>query len=212
MSAEISRTDFAQQPPREDLSLDGFPDGGQPDEAMFRAHQAKFGPWFFSSHPGGRFNLEDPNGTCYFAEDIETAVREYYGPKVRRNELSAADVADLRVSRVIPPEMATYAHVSGAGAARFGITSELTTMGDYEVTRAWAEVFNERVNGLRYSSRFNPGAESWALFGQAGPAPSLGVDPSGAVDGAAAARAAGITVLPEPPLKRSVRMMPPPPA
>jgi hypothetical protein len=212
MSADISRNDVAQQPPRDGLDLDGFPDGGQPDEAMFRAHLSEWGPWYFASHPRGRFNLEHPNGTCYFAEDIETAVREFYGPKVRRNELTAADVAELRVSRVFPPETATYAHVSGAGAARFGITSELTTMGDYEVTRAWAEVLNERVNGLRYNSRFNPGAESWALFGVAGPAPSLAVDPSGAVDGAAAARAAGITVLPEPPLKRSVRMMPRPPS
>ncbi len=212
MSAEISRSEVAQQRPRDDLDLDGFPDGGLPDEAMFRAHLTRFGPWFFASHPGGRFNLEEPNGTCYFAEDIETAVREYYGPKVRRNELSMADVEHLRVSRVTPPEGATYAHVSGAGAARFGITSELTTMGDYSVTRAWAEVFNARVNGLRYNSRYNPGAESWALFGVAGPAPSLGVDPAGAVDGAAAARAAGISVLPPPPLKRSVRMMPRPSA
>ncbi|MCS5520755.1 RES family NAD+ phosphorylase [Curtobacterium flaccumfaciens] len=179
---------------------------------MFRAHLAAFGPWFFASHPRGRFNLEDPNGTCYFADDIETAVREFYGPKIRRNELSAKDAEVLRVSRVLPPEDATYAHVSGSGAARFGVTSELATMGDYEVTRAWAEVFNERVNGLRYNSRFNPGSESWALFGIAGAAPSLGVDPSGSVDGAAAVKAAGVTVLPEPPMKRSVRMVPPPSA
>lgn len=212
MSADASRNDVAQQPPRAGLDLTGFPDGGQPEEAMFRAHLKEFGPWFFASHPRGRFNLEEPNGTCYFAEDIETAVREYFGPLIRRNEISAKAAAVLRVSRVFPPEDATYAHVSGQGAARFGVTSELTTMGDYEVTRAWAEAFNERVNGLRYNSRFNPGAESWALFGAAGPAPSLGVDPSGSVDGAAAVKAAGVTVQPEPPMKRSVRMVPPPPA
>lgn len=67
-------------------------------------------------------------------------------------------------------------------------------------------MFIERVNGLGYTSCFNPGAESWAFFGVAGSL--LAVNPSGAIDGAAAAQAAGIGVMPEPPLKLSVRMVP----
>ncbi|MCM3505848.1 RES family NAD+ phosphorylase [Curtobacterium sp. ODYSSEY 48 V2] len=212
MNDNISRNDVAQQPPVEDLDLDGFPDGGHPSDAAFRAHLAEFGPWYFASHDHSRFNLADPNGTCYFADEIETAVREFFGQRIRRNELAEEDVAKLKVSRINPPSDATYAHISGKGAATYGITSELTTMGDYSVTRAWAERLKDVFDGLRYSSRFNPGATSWALFGQAGAAPSLGVEPDASLNGVDAAHAAGIRILPTatPPRKSAVRLIPPP--
>jgi len=208
MSAGTARNSVAQKPPRAGLDLTGFPGGGQPEDSMFRAHSREFDPWFFASHENGRFNLADPNGTCYFAGGLETAVREYYGELVvDTNALSTAAAAMLRVSVVHPPTGAVYAHVSGPGVSHYGITSELTTMGDYAITRAWAERLKDDANGLRYNSRFNPGHESWALFGKAGPAPSLGVEPSRAVDGVAAVTAAGIAVLPDPPRKSSVRLV-----
>ncbi|ROP61440.1 RES family NAD+ phosphorylase [Curtobacterium sp. PhB115] len=211
MTGATARTETVQGAPPAGLDLAGFPDGGRVPPQAFRAHLAEFAPWYFASHPRGRFNLEDPNGTCCFAAAVSTAVREFYGPKIRRNELSAADAAVLRVSTITPPSDATTADVSGAGAARFGITSELTTMGDYAVTRAWAELFKDHVDGLRYRSRFDPGGTAWALFGTAGPAPTLG-DASAILDGARAVEAAGISVLPGPPRKSAVRMMPDPTA
>ncbi|WP_159573401.1 RES family NAD+ phosphorylase [Curtobacterium sp. 18060] len=207
----VARTDVVQTAPQAGLDLTGFPDGGRLPAEVFRAHLAEFAPWYFASHPHGRFNLREPNGTCCFAAAASTAVREFFGPKVRRNEVSAADAAVLRVSTITPPSDASSAHVSGAGAARFGVTSELTTMGDYAATQAWAELFKDRVDALRYDSRFDPGGEAWALFGTAGPAPSLG-GATAVIDGARAAEAAGVSVLPGPPRKSAVRMVPNPPA
>ncbi len=82
-------------------------------------------------------------------------------------------------------------------------------MGDYSVTRAWAERLKDVFDGLRYNSRFNPGATSWALFGRAGTA-SLGVEPDAALSGVDAAHAAGIRILPTatPPRKSAVRVIP----
>ncbi|MBF4607661.1 RES family NAD+ phosphorylase [Curtobacterium sp. VKM Ac-1393] len=210
MSTVAACTDVAQAAPPVGLDLAGFPDGGRFPARAFRAHLGEFDPWHFASHPAGRFNLAYPNGTCYFAAAVSTAVREFYGPKVRRNEVSAADAAVLRVSTITPPTDATSADVSGAGAAPFGVTSELTTMGDFTITRAWAELFKDHVDGLRYRSRFDPGGEAWALFGIAGPAPSLG-GASAIIDGEHAVAAAGMSVLPGPPRKSAVRMVPDPP-
>lgn len=210
MTDAAARTDVAQTTPRVGLDLTGFPDGGSLPAQAFRAHLAEFGPWYFASHPNGRFNLAKPNGTCCFAAAVSTAVREFYGPKVRRNEVSAADAAALRVSTITPPSDASSAHVSGGGAARFGVTSELTTMGDYAVTQAWAELFKDWVDAIRYDSRFDPGGVAWALFGTAGPAPSLG-GATAVIDGERAVEAAGVSVLPGPPRKSAVRMVPNPP-
>jgi hypothetical protein len=212
MTGERARNETAQQAPPAGLDLSGFPSGGSPADPVFRAHDVSFGPWFFASHDRGRFNLSEPNGTCYFAPEIETAVREFYGPFiVDSNAITVAAASRLQVSVIQPPPELTSAHLSGRGAARFHVTSELTTMGDYGVTRAWAERFNEYVDALRYDARFDPGAETWALFGRAGAAPTLGSDASLTVDGVSAAEASGLSVLPPPPRKASLRIIPDPP-
>jgi hypothetical protein len=193
--------------------LIGFPQGGPPGPHKFRAHRADFGPWFFASNRGGRFNLSEPNGTCYFADQLETAVREMYGPLVSNsNSISAAEAARLRVSVVEPPDDVISAYVSERGVARYGVTSELACMNDYSVPQAWAEAFHRAgFGGVRYASRFAPGTEFWALFGPAGPNLSLGVDEEVGVGGPDAVLAAGIDVDPGPPRKSVVRIIPGPP-
>ncbi|MCU1529515.1 MAG: hypothetical protein JWP75_3278, partial [Frondihabitans sp.] len=159
-------------------------------------------------------NLTEPNGTCYFSEALQTAVREMYGPLVSdSNSVSAVEAARLRVSVITPPIDVVSAHVSGSGVARYGVTSELTTMGDYSVPQQWAlRLHDEGFDAIRYNSRFAPGTESWALFGPAGPHDSLGVDEHAGVAGIDAVLAAGIDVDPLPPRKSSVRLVADPPA
>jgi hypothetical protein len=75
------------------------------------------------------------------------------------------------------------ANVSVATAAsRHLVSSELTTMSDYGVTQAWAQILRESGFGaVRYLLRFTPGGQhhGLALFGRAGaPHPLWKGDPS----------------------------------
>ena len=74
-----SREQVAQAGPPP--SLEGFPVHAlTPETALFRAHLAARGPWWFGSDGSGRFDLPAPRGACYVAQDPASAVRERVGP------------------------------------------------------------------------------------------------------------------------------------
>jgi len=208
-----SRNDLAQQPPQPGHDLTSFPAVDGPAARQWRAHSVSFGPWFFGTTGASRFDLPDAGdkGTCYFADEVETAVRESLGPRLSAAQTVTPDLAAaFTVSAIVPPSPRRYADVNDKAAVRHGVTRELTTTVRYDVTNAWADALHQAgFDGVRYASRFTTeaAANSWALFGPKGPDASLPVVNAEQLTGSEACAAAGITVLAPPPAKRALRII-----
>jgi hypothetical protein len=148
--------------------LSGFP-AVRPPAYLFRVCRRPLNTWFFSSSGAGRFDLEPPEGTCYFAADPYGAIREAsrLGPVTPR-WLSERDLRE-----VAPPDpnaRLAATHVRAAG--RYGLTMELVTHVPYDLPRRWAAAFRAAgFAGLRHQLRHDPRARpaGLSLFGPAGP-------------------------------------------
>jgi hypothetical protein len=164
---------------------------------VFRAHSTEFGPWFFASGDGGRFNLREPFGTCYFADDVETAIRESLGAYVEDGGLATRAEVNVRRVSALNLSPGVFADLGDPASVRFDLTREVLTTIDYEVTNAWARAFSGiPVDGIRYASRFTMGPpNSWALFGAAGPDVTRAVAALGTFTGQQACDLAGIRVM-----------------
>lgn len=64
---------------------------------LFRVGRAERSPWWFRSSLEGRFDLPEPDGTCYVALDPLAALLEVIGPDCERGYLSAEHLARRRV-------------------------------------------------------------------------------------------------------------------
>src|SRR5664279_4864873 len=74
----MKRRDAARQRPPGDMN--GFPSRRLTTRRRWsRCHRRENGTWFYSS-TGGRWDLPEPNGTCYVAENDRGAVLEVVGP------------------------------------------------------------------------------------------------------------------------------------
>ncbi|WP_162248044.1 RES domain-containing protein [Angustibacter sp. Root456] len=209
----------AQLPPPDDLR--GFPVRRlAPDAPVFRAHQARRSPWWFSSS-GGRFDLSEPRGTCYVASSALVAVRERLGPVLAaRSTLPAGALDGVVVSRLTlarPPTAAQehrgeralrLANVRTAAAADFGVTRELESMTPYDVPVRWAAAFDAAgFDGVWYGPRFSPGAAgAVAAFGPAGQDDARAVDP----EPVPVTQVAGVPAVVEPPRRRDLLVIEPP--
>jgi hypothetical protein len=175
--------------------LSGFPVGRQPAR-LLRVCRSANGTWWYSSDGSGRFDLERPEGTCYFATDRYGAIRE----ATRLGPVTPGWVAEREVCYVSPPNpRARLAATTWKAAGAYGVTNELATLVPYDVPRRWATAF--RTHGfdgirhqLRHDQRARPGGI--ALFGPAG----AGSTPDGErrpLD-AAAVEAAGVRIIDPP--------------
>lgn len=184
--------------PRVDMDFSAFPVTEPASTRVFRAHSTGNSPWFFASDDGGRFNLREPRGTCYFADDAETAIRESFGPLVEDGGvITRARAESKRVSTVDLPDGATFADLGAGNTVRYGLIREVLTSVDYTITNAWAEALSQiPTDGIRYASRFTMGdSNSWALFGQAGADDTRAIAELGVLNGVEACESAGITVI-----------------
>ncbi|MEP6629817.1 MAG: RES domain-containing protein [Lapillicoccus sp.] len=203
----MSRQVVAQQPPSRPLG--GFPSQEvTPAQRIFRAHSATFGPWWFGSDGGGRFDLPAPRGTCYLADAPLAALRERIGvvlggsPAVPASLLAGAVVSALHL-----PAACRLADLQAPRASTFGVTRELESMVPYAVPQAWARALDtEGFGGVAYGPRFSTGAAtSYAIFGPGGAA-EWGVDPSPV----AAVDVPGAPLAMEPPRRWDVTVVRPP--
>jgi len=198
------------QPPAD---LSDFPRSRlQPSASLCRAHSAGRSPWWFSSDLSGRFDLIPPNGTCYLATDVATALRERFGHDlVRQGVVTFEAAAKTEVSTVRIPSARWLANTCSPAAAKFGMTREIGTCPSYLIPQAWAAAWfaGGRHSGVRYQTRFSTGAaaNAVALFDDAGQR-GWPTDPHPA-DGVQACTDAGITVARRP-TRRQVRIVPPP--
>jgi hypothetical protein len=203
----VTREVVAQLPPS--IPLGGFPTRQvTPGDALRRAHTAAYGPWWFGSDGGGRFDLPVPRGTCYLASSPVVAVRERLGTVLGGQPVVAASLlADVVVSTLHLPDDRDLADVESAAATRFGVTRELETMVPYAVPQAWARAFDGAgVGGVAYGPRFTVGdAASYAIFGPAGAA-DWPVDPAPVP----AAAVPGAPVAVEPPRRWDLTVVRPP--
>lgn len=220
-----SRRRTQQRAPSAGLDLRGFPSTTTPARRpWFRCHVDRpaqgrdRGAWFFSSSPAdgpapasGRFDLPEPEGTCYLASTPGAAVRELAGPDVVRRGWIEGELLEGRVvSKLTLRHPVRAADVSARRATDYRISAELTTTSRYEVTQAWARALRDAgFDALRHQLRFTPGSDrGLALFGPAGrpePVRRGDEDPAPA---AAWARSLGLDVVTAP-SSAAVEIVPP---
>jgi hypothetical protein len=147
--------------------LAGFPSVPAPAR-LLRVCRNENGTWWYSSDGSGRFDLQPPEGTCYFATDRYAAIRE----ASRLGPVTPQWVAEREVRTVSPPDAgARLAATTRKAAGKYRITNELVSIVPYDVPRRWAAAF--RAHGfagirhqLGHDQRARPGGIS--LFGAAG--------------------------------------------
>ena len=141
-------------------------------KALWRIHPADVTPWFFDVGPDGRFNLAE-SGTCYLAEQPIGAFVEKFGRLLRPNGVIPEPLVDTqRLSRLRPPKASVVDLTDPAVLGLAGLTAEIHSTTDYNLTQGWALAFQEAgYAGVRYKARHDPRGElvSLALFGSAKP-------------------------------------------
>lgn len=178
MSASRIASAYLGEPPPD---LRGFPSytlrRGSP---VHRVHRSDRDPWWFSSDGRGRFDLvlRPGRGTCYLARTPAAGMLETFkGIRL----LPEAEVERRRVFTARFERPLRLGNCCAAGAARFGVNSEVHSTADYGKTQRWAAAFADAgFDGVRYFIRSDPSSSliGYALFGDAGEA-KVGAWPRG---------------------------------
>ncbi len=101
----------------------------------------------------GRFDLPEPEGTCYLATDEISALLEVLGPDLERGAISSDFLKNRRLRKVRLASEQILADLTAREAVRFGITAEIGTIVPYAYPQAWA---------ARLRAVGSPGLVSWA--------------------------------------------------
>jgi hypothetical protein len=153
-------------------SLVGFPSRSlRPDRVLYRVHRRGHNPWYFASGPDGRFNLSEPDGTCYFSETDIGAFLETLGRVGRL--IPRAEVEERVISALSVPRAVRLANCTVARARGFGVTVGIHALEDDARTQAWATALHAAgFDGIRYRISHDPRASGVgiALFGPSGEA------------------------------------------
>ncbi len=208
--------------------LTGFPQAvwqaGRRAHRVFRHTDPETGrprtPLFFASGTGaaheGRWDLPEPEGSCYHADDEVVCVLEALAPDLPTDgpPRLASDtwlVQRRRIEVSARTDISGYADLDAEEAFGFGVAGDLhTTTDDRHLTQRWAaELRGHGYAGVRAHARTPPaaGAGTWTLFGPAGPAitppdPALELGPTTSLHDDAALlrrlRRYGVAFLPVP--------------
>ncbi|MGV8875418.1 MAG: RES family NAD+ phosphorylase [Rhodococcus sp. (in: high G+C Gram-positive bacteria)] len=135
---------------------------------LFRSHRASLGTWWYSSNGGGRFDLDEPDGTCYLAEDEVVTLLEIFGGQlvVPSYEVDARAASTITLSSDV-----TLADLTANTGVAFGVTAEIFSTADYPLTQRWASALRAAgFDGLRYWARheLERSGRCIALFGPSG--------------------------------------------
>jgi hypothetical protein len=132
-------------------------------------------PWYFSSQPddrpGGRFDLDHPHGTCYWAESLEGALLEAV-LRVPRRAVTVDRLEELIHHSVKPGKGLRVADATSKLATSFAVNAEIHTTLDYERCREWARaLYRDKWRGVRFALRSDSSLRSRAnaVFGPKGP-------------------------------------------
>ncbi len=151
-------------------------------------------PLHFASGTGaaheGRWDLPQPNGSCYLADDAAVCVLEVLAPDLapggpRRLASETWLRQRRRVEVVATDDVTGHADLDADAAFGYGVAGDLHTTDDRGLTQRWAAELRRHGHvGLRAHARTPPAgsAGTWTLFGPGGAA---GVPPQpGLVAGA----------------------------
>lgn len=118
----------------------------------------------------GRFDLPEPEGTCYLATDEISALLEVLGPDLERGAVSSGFLKSRRLREVRLAREHTLSDLTAREAVRFGITAEIGTIVPYACPQAWAARLRATGSpGLVSWARHDPARrETMALFGPHG--------------------------------------------
>lgn len=139
---------------------------------MFRCHGAEHGPLWFANAGYGRFDLADTQGTCYTAESEQITLLETWGGM---RVIPSTELAARAVSRMQITTDRVLADLTSNTAAQFGVTAEIFTTGNYQLTQMWASALRAAgFDGIRYWARHDLAHTHacLALFGDAGARPT----------------------------------------
>lgn len=160
-------------PPEDLAELRDFPSRTlSQDRELFRVTQIGYGPWWFGSSMNGRFDLAEPDGTCYLAAEPLAALIEIVGPESASGIVAADLLRRRRLLRLHVPRKLALADTTSRQAGGFGVTLELSTVIPYERPQAWAARLRTAGSaGIVYWLRHdNSRTEGFALFGPHGEA------------------------------------------
>ena len=155
--------------PPDDLA--GFPTRPlSPKTPLFRVVRKGRNPWWFGSGMTGRFDLPEPDGTCYLAGDPLSALLELIGPEIESGAVSSELLRDRRLRELRVPEETELSDLTSRKASQFGITSEIGSLVPYDVPQSWAARLRALGSGgVVYWLRHDPSrSEGYALFGPHG--------------------------------------------
>ena len=161
-------TPSLRRPPEDCSGLSRFPQKTIFEATeLWRVTRKGRQPWFFSSGMDGRFDLPDPEGTCYLGFDPCAALLEVLAGSAI---VSTVFLEERRIRKLVLPEACTAADVTSKRAASYGITLEIGTIVPYDIPQEWALCLRGAGRGgIVYFARHDPsGARSLALFGDAG--------------------------------------------
>lgn len=160
-----------RRPPEDPKELTGFPVRrfsvtGQ----LFRIVRRGCGPWWFGNSMKGRFDLPEPEGTCYLATDEISALLEVIGPNLERGSVSLDFLNARSLRKLELPEELDLSDLTSREAVRFGITGEIGTLVPYDLPQTWAAALRTLGSpGLAYWPRHDPARTvSVVLFGPQG--------------------------------------------
>ncbi|MFE5703399.1 RES family NAD+ phosphorylase [Rhodococcus koreensis] len=139
-------------PPSPDTPRGRFPVHAVPaGTTTYRTHGAKFGPWWFGTSLGGRFDLTGPDGTCYTAEsELIILLETWCGIAL----IPSPEIAQRVISAVAVDRELHLADATSNAAIQFGMTSEISTTSDYALTQQWAQALRAAgFDGIRYWAR-----------------------------------------------------------
>ncbi len=134
--------DFPKAPPTSELAT--FPSRVlRSGRSIFRLHHRELGPFWFNSTEladtgGNRFDLPSPDGASYWALQPVVALLETL---VRRPvQTIPADLLDRfsLTEATLPHDLERVANIPVKAARRFGLTAEIHTTDDRQLTRGWA--------------------------------------------------------------------------
>lgn len=131
---------------------------------LYRNHPQRLGPWWFGSSLAGRFDLSEPAGTCYTAEsEIVTLLETWTGIAL----IPQPELDQRALSTMTADQDLQLADMTSNAAIGFGVTAEISTTIDYDLTQNWATALHAAgYNGIRYWARHEVGrtAACVALF------------------------------------------------
>jgi hypothetical protein len=124
----------------------------------YRLNQANFPNAIYFDRSGrGRFDsAESSYGICYVGETIEVTFIETFGRQLGVKFVSLEFIKTRNLFAIESDCSLQLVDLFGAGLAKLGMDSRISSGGNYTVSCAWCEaIYNhpQQVDGIRYFSR-----------------------------------------------------------